>query len=356
MSGFKTWRFKKLASLLLVAVLIPTLSPSPVEAFWVHNAATPSYGYLEYEIDASVAALGPDGWRAIHAADQTWTPNWQWDRFRIFDGADRRNLISAVDFGGPASQSGTIAFVNQVGCTPGNCSMTINTEYMFDVNGDATVAPNTYDLWTVVAHEMGHWIGVHHANGGLPGTWTNPSTDNRDPIMQPGVIPNVKRRDIKQDDSNGFWAARPDWHWNGVVANPSFDTDASFYGWISRGYGRPVCSAGYGWHGDCVHKLSGAAGSSTYQDLEPRGNPFPNGRLWSLGFRVRTAQTQTVTVALWSLNHGQSLNTTCTITGNSQWQFCQLGPVVPYGNDTRFRLEIYKNGTADIDLDVPIFG
>src|SRR5690606_29221611 len=111
------------------------------------------------------------------------------------------------------------------------------------------------------------------------------------------------------------------------------------------------------WDGDCFYKIRGGAGTSVYQDLEPRANGrFYNGKPWTLIARVRSATTQTVEVVIWSLNNpGGKRTTTCTITGNSQWQQCQLGPVAPYNNDTRFRIEFYKGGAGEMDADVPSF-
>jgi hypothetical protein len=345
-------RQKKLYVVLATLLLVIT-AQEPAGAFWVHNFYNPSYGAIEYEIDGSVAALGQDAWRAIHKADQAWGHNWQYDRFRIYDGADRRNLITASNFNGTVFANAA-AHTNVVGCTPGNCTMDINTAYSWDVDDDPYLGAGRLDLWSTVVHEMGHWIGITHADNNNGTAWTNPSTYPYDPVMKPRIGFNEQRRTITQDDANAFWAARPDWQFNGVVANPSFDTDGPFYGWASRGNGWSECGPGT-WHGACQHRLSGPPGSSVYQDMEPRGNVFYNGRPWWLTFRVKTSVTQTVTVALWSLNNGGSVNKTCTIVGNQVWQACQMGPVIAPGNDTRVRIELYKNGSADIATDVPIF-
>ena len=352
----------RLATAVVAATLIltPQIQSTPASAF-KYTGEFPTFEKLYYKVDNSFwTAFGSAGVDALHNGDRIWTPQYMGDRLEIRDwgGTNQTNNQIWVENPFPSNQNG-YAYSRGTndsmspGCYGSNssCDVIFNKNARWDYDNDGTVTYNAADMWSVAGHEFGHWIGAYHP---FESPGQSPIlTDNRRSIMDEHQL-GVAHRYIVQDDANAFYASRPDKNWNGYVANPSFEGDQPFWGWGFNG-GNPWLSlpagAYYPAHGQRFLKLRGPANVSTYQDMEPRGG-YWNGRPLRLMINARAAQAQNVNLTIWSLNHNQNVNGNCFFPGDSQWHVCWLGPMVPWGNDTRLRFEIYKQGTGELDIDV----
>jgi len=358
---------RRLGAFASAFTMLTVVAASPASAFRV-DKELPVYARLDYRIDNTFhRAFGAQGVDALHRADQAWGIQYQADRTRLWDAGtystttpnviDIRDLTGTTYFDSVAYTGYVGAMDEEAGCATTNsvCYMTFNGALAWDSDNDNVVDSDTfaqgegYDVWTVAVHEFGHWLGLHHTDG---------QTLLERSVMYPHGSPAVRNRQITQDDSNGFYAARPEDLFNGLLANPSFEARQRFFGWYpANGAAHTQYCTYYPAHGACFLKMTGPSGSSTWQDVESgRENPWGinwNGRPMSLKLLARSAFSQDVVIAMWSLNHGQVVYGNCHVVGNSQWQECWTPPLFPYGNDTDLRFEIYKHSPYELDLDVP---
>lgn len=295
---------------------------------------------------------GEEAWEVQGLADVT-----DWEIGTATPGNDRVVVFwDTID--GP---NGTLAFAT-AGCHSdlAVCGMTFDSDEAWNFVNVQTTAP-AYDLWSLAAHEFGHWYGLHHCTDAIDADCTDfPSTDPSQPTMNPVFAPGDDfARNIAQDDANGFLDAHQSD--DSILANNGFEHTFPFWGWAlkpSAAGGNAVryCNDGTAHTGNCFYEFNGngGTGASVYQDIVFDHRPDDDTeRVWfSALLRNRGTQITNVDIAVWELDRGENTTRRCTLIP-TVWTFCQLvlAAVVENPQGSHLRFEIYNLGRVNLDVD-----
>ncbi|MBI1885881.1 MAG: matrixin family metalloprotease [Chloroflexi bacterium] len=113
--------------------------------------------------------------------------------------AGKRDGVNAISFGGAPYGAIAVAYIWADG-TVVEADMSLGTGFKWATNttasGDCGGADSRMDVWNIVTHEIGHWVGVGH---------TSPDSANNAQSMYPyAAYKELFKRDIASGDRTGL--------------------------------------------------------------------------------------------------------------------------------------------------------